>query len=808
MANRNVLHLICQAHLDPVWLWPWRDGCAEAHTTMQSAVDRLREYPELRFSRSSAITYRWVQEMDPRLFAEILTRVQEGRWEVVNGWIEQPDCNLPSTESFARQSLYGKRYFARELGVDVPVGYNVDSFGHAGGLPQLLTQAGFRYYVFMRPSPEEYGAPLPMLFWWESPDGARVLTFRIPTGYCQGTACSPETMESLIRHAVTACFPPGLDHGALFVGLGNHGGGPTKIQLDRIIALREDESLPELRFSTLAEFFAAVEASPAAVDIPVVRGELQHHATGCYAAMGEIKARNRRAERFLVEAETLSVLTGLADARPYPADTLREAWWTLLFNQFHDILAGSSVAPACANAIDALGGVCQTAERITVGAAQTIARRIDTTGAPEGVLVLVNSLPWARKALVQCDTYVAPHRSSPITHLATPDGETLPLQWLPAEYYSRDGDWKKLTALVDLPPCGYRAFHLAHGEPPAVPTWQPKALVTEGTPGVASLPTVAGTNVLAAPLGFVVIRDTSDTWGHGVYAYREELGRPSLVSTRVIADGPVCRVVRQQLHWQASQIIMDVYSYREQNIMELRLRVNWQEKRQSLKLEIPTALTNVQIQAKTAGGVTQRAANGHEEPMQDWVALEGRLAGKPYALALINAGSYSYDALDGLLRAVVTRAVPFAEHDPHKLPDDTDAPFLDQGWQERRFWIAHTTGCYRDLALPRLADAVQTPAQWVLDSAHPGDAPWEASWLSIDAANAHITAIKEAESGEGLVIRLLELHGISGVAHLRIPALGIEHAEPLAPWELKTLHVNTRQHPPQITCCSILEEEM
>jgi len=142
-SPRKVLHVIGHAHLDPVWMWPWRDGAAEALTTMQSAIDRMRETPEFCFSHSSAITYRWAQEMDPRLFSEIKEQIGEGRWEVVNGWIVEPDCNIPSTESFVRHCLYGKRYFSEQLGVDVTVGYNIDSFGHGAGLPQILARGGF-----------------------------------------------------------------------------------------------------------------------------------------------------------------------------------------------------------------------------------------------------------------------------------------------------------------------------------------------------------------------------------------------------------------------------------------------------------------------------------------------------------------------------------------------------------------------------------------------------------------------------------------------------------------------------------------
>lgn len=174
--SRRILHIISQAHLDPVWLWPEREGIAEALTTMQSAVDRSAEFPDFKFIRSSAAVYRWAEEMDTRLFAQIQNQVDSERWEVVGGWIEQPDCNLPSAESFIRQGLYGKAYFGHAFGSKgrTSIGYNPDSFGHCGGLPQLLHHTGFDGYAFMRPQPHE-NPELPMLFWWESRSGARVL---------------------------------------------------------------------------------------------------------------------------------------------------------------------------------------------------------------------------------------------------------------------------------------------------------------------------------------------------------------------------------------------------------------------------------------------------------------------------------------------------------------------------------------------------------------------------------------------------------------------------------------------------------
>jgi len=793
--GKKVLHLIAQAHLDPVWLWPRRDGCSEALTTMQSAIERMKETPELCFCRSSAITYQWVREMDPRLFVEIRRRVKEGRWEVVNGWIVQPDCNIPSTESFVRHCLYGKNWFSRQLGVDVKIGYNVDSFGHGAGLPQILAKSGYKYYVFMRPHAHE--CHLPVLFWWEGPDGSRVLAWRIPTNYGQSYNVTPRQTEDALRDAAQSCFAPGFNDGVFFFGVGNHGGGPTKKQLKKIIELQgqDDNTLPELRFSTLARFFSALEKSPAFKDIPVVKHELQHHAPGCYSAMSEIKALNRRTERSLIEAESLAALTWLDHKKGYPKENLEEAWWGLLFNQFHDILAGTSVKPCYDDARDSLGAACAVSRDITVRSIHSLARRVDTTGAPGTVLFLMNPLPWKRRALVQFDTLVNPQGDNPITHLETKDGRKIPLQWVAAE--SSFGphllEWKKLTAVVELPACGYRTFRLTYVRKPKVKTkWKSFVSVSRSNLGISSLRAVDGTELLSKPIRPVVIRDTSDTWGHGTYEFRKVVGTSELTSTQVIEDGPVIKVIRQKGKWRKSEIIFDIITYRDIDVVELRIKINWQERHQILKIEVPTKLSEVRTFAKVAGAVIERHPGGKEEPGQDWVALQGRWGQKTYALGLVNDSTYSYDCLKGLLRATLVRSAPFAQHDPVKLPPDTDNPYLDQGWQEKKFWLVRGRGNYTTLNLPRRSEELQTPAEYVIDSAHPGKEPWEKSFLSVAPESITVTAVKRSEDGKGIIVRLQEMKGRQAQARIQIPGMELDWKTLIGPFEIKTVKITVQ----------------
>jgi alpha-mannosidase len=773
--QRKVVHIIGHSHIDAAWLWPWRDGCDEALNTFRSALDRIKETPEFRYSHSSSAHYRWVERADPGMFDEIRQRVKEGRWEVVGGWPVEPDCNIPSTESFVRHCLYGKDYCRCSLGAEVKIGFNPDSFGHAAGLPTILKQAGYGYYVFMRP--QEHEMKLPLLFWWEGPDGSRLLTLRIYQDYDASADRVAETAQN--------GFATGFDHAALFFGVGDHGGAVTKKQIADLLLMKKDQKLPELRWSTLHEFFAAIEASPAVASLPVVRGELQHHARGCYSTHGEGKFLNRRAERTLGQAETISLVASLSDGHGYPSLEYAESWWKVTFNQFHDMMAGTSLYSDYQDVRDSVGFACETAETSKVEALESMARRVDLSGVKEGVVFLFNPLPWARKTLVEYHTDKSPENDSPITHLAASDGTKIPVQWRPSA--SMSNFVPRISAWVDLPPCGYKVFELAHGEAP-----KPEAVSDSFKPsdvglGISSCKAAEGTELLSASVGLVVIGDTSDTWAHGIARFRQEMGRPSLVSSTVIENGPVTKVTRQRARWQNSDIVLDIAQFAGIDVVELRFVIDWHEHEQMLKLEIPTALSTPKIFAKVPGAIIERQTNGEEEPYQDWLAVEGKIDGSVHTLGLVNAGTYSYDCMNGLLRTVLIRSAPFARHNPAQVPHNDNNAWQDQGRQERRFWLLAAKGSYTALHLDRRADELQTPAEYVMGSRHSGNESWERSFLEVSPSSVAVLAVKRAEKDDAIVIRLQERAGQVSEAALKSSPWGLDHKVALKPWEIKTL---------------------
>jgi alpha-mannosidase len=350
-------------------------------------------------------------------------------------------------------------------------------------------------------------------------------------------------------------------------------------------------------------------------------------------------------------------------------------------------MAASAIYQAHRDSQDSLGGVCDMALTSRVETLESMAKNVDTRSVKEGSVFPVNSLPWPRKALVEFHAEKNPSREAtiPISHFETSERQKIPLQWRPAE--SMTQDVPRLSAWVELPACGYKVLELVHGMPPKPEPYHDFFTVSDRGFGISSLKAPDGEELLASPIGLVVISDTSDTWGHGVSQFRQEIARPAFISSELIEDGPVTRVTRQRAKWNSSEIVLDIAQFQAIEVIELRFVIDWHEHEQILKLEVPIALSSPQIFAKVPGAMVQRQPNGEEEPYQDWVAVRGKIGGEAYTVGLINDSTYSYDCLKGLLRTILIRSAPFSRQSEYPVPHNDNNAWQDQGRQERRFWL-------------------------------------------------------------------------------------------------------------------------
>src|SRR3954454_23783514 len=450
--RERVLHMIGNAHIDPVWLWQWPEGYQEVRATFQSAIDRLDEYPDFVFTCDSSLFFEWVEESDGSLFERIRERIAEGRIQVVGGWWIEPDCNIPCGESYVRQALYGQRYLHDRFGITATTGANLDSFGHNASIPQILRGSGIDSYVFLRPGPREKDMEAPV-FWWESADGSRVLAYRIPHEYC----APRDDIGDHVDKAV-ASLPDQPGEYAVFYGVGNHGGGPTRANLDQIARMSESPELPALEVSSLRRFFDGVLADGGAH--PTVRGELQHHSRGCYTTHSGIKRWNRRAEALLQRAEKWCVIAHALGLRPYPHEELTHAWKLLLFNQFHDTIAGTSIAPAYDDARDQIGHASSVAAAAFNAAVQSIASLIAIEQEEEmRPVVVFNPHPWTLRADVEIEyTWLRPEGA----HVVDDSGEHVPMQ-MTRPLTTMSSSRGRLVFPVEIPPLGYRTYRVRKG---------------------------------------------------------------------------------------------------------------------------------------------------------------------------------------------------------------------------------------------------------------------------------------------------------------------------------------------------------
>ncbi len=728
--------MIGNAHIDPVWLWQWPEGYQEVRGTFQSACDRLDEYPEYVFTCDSSLFFAWVEESDPPLFERIRAHVASGRFQVVGGWWIEPDCNVPCGESFVRQALYGQRYLRRAFGITATTGANLDSFGHNATLPQILAKSGCDSYVFLRPQRHEKELPAP-LFRWEAADGSSVLAYRIPHEYC-----APKDDIGGHVEAAIASLPAEGDEYAVFYGVGNHGGGPTIANLEQIAELNERGDLPPLVPSSLRAFFDAADA-----DVPVVRGELQHHAPGCYTTHSGIKRWNRRAESLLLRAEKWCAVADSLGSFPYPAADLESAWKLVLFNQFHDTLAGTSIAPAYDDARDQLGHASSLAASAFNAAVQSIARqiRIDAEDDMRPVVVF-NPHPWRVRTDVELEYSWWREAGA---HVVDEAGEPVPMQTT-RPLTTMSSSRARLVFPVDLPPLGYRTYRIRPGS------------VDLGLPDVEPGELVASRAV--------VVDDPSDTWGHGVVAYDREVGEFERVSTEVVERGPVRTVVRVESRYGDSTLREDWVFSAGRQYVDVRVRLDWHERLKLLKLRYASGIDAAAATFETPYGHLLRAATGDEEPGQSWVDVSGDGVG----LTAINDAKHGYDVRGGEIGISAVRSPVWAWHDPRELEAGGDFEYMDQGVQRFTVRLVRHGGDWREAGVVRLAAELNQQPFAVVETYHGGPLPQSRSFADDGGGDVVVTVVKRAEDGEGYVVRAVETAGRAADARLEILGETIE----------------------------------
>lgn len=812
---RQTVYLLCNAHIDPVWQWEWEEGAAEALSTFRTAAQLCEGSDGFVFDHNEALLYRWVEEYDPPLFLQIRRLVQEGRWHIMGGWFLQPDDNMPSGESFVRQIEEGLTYFADRFGVRPTTAFCPDAFGHTRGLVQILRRCGYDSILFCRPGDSFCSLP-DGVFDWIGYDGSRIMARRLGEGYSSFMGRAAEKIEGIARRStdeIDACL----------WGVGDHGGGPSRIDLKNIAALRErllDEGI-ELRHATPEAYFAAEAAR--GVPRPEHRGGLELWAPGCYTTQIRVKAAHRRLENGLYAAEKLCTAAAAAGAA-YPAEQLREAQRDLLTAQFHDMLPGTTVEPAEAMTLRLLAHGEEIVSRVRLGALLALSDGLRAAAEGEIPIVAVNPQPYPVECDLACEMMLWDQNwdgDVSVPQVTGGDGVPLPTQ-CEKEASNIALDWRKRVVFrAVLPPMSAVRYTCRYTR---APQRSPLTLPVEGDrlifrgkricaaidrrTGLLDELTADGMPYLKkGACSLRVQQDDDDPWAMDrTFVGGKSLGRFTLMSreegtafcglsepidsVHVIEDGAVRTVVECVLRYRRSRAVVRYVLPKTGDEVEIRLRLEWLEGDRTVKLCLPTVGRMTACIGQTAFGEEELPTDGRENVGGYLIAISGKRA-----VGVVSDCTYGSSVRGGCLQLSLLRSPAYCMHpipDKPHLPQDRYSPRIDRGEHDYTVRLAFGDAAALRRSMPRRTEAFwQPPTVLSLFPNGPADGPTvRESFLTLDGDPVAVSAIRRERDGDAVTVRLFNAQNAPASAVLNCPAMGIRVPLTFGVYEVKTLRLS------------------
>lgn len=667
------LHLLCNAHIDPAWLWRWNEGAAEAVSTFRVAVKFLKKYAGFVFNHNESLLYEWVEEYEPELFEEIKKLVAEGKWHIMGGWYLQPDCVMTSGESLLSQIELGRKYFYEKFGVKPKTAINGDPFGHTRGLVQILKVTGFENYLFMRPL--EYKGE----FWWEGFDGSKIRAHRMFEGY--GTP-----RKGMAEGRITRCIAENRSEIELCPwGIGNHGGGPSEIDMQKIGQLMETSDV-EIIHSDADTFFDETDTSK----LETYSKSLSPCMVGCYTSMVRIKQANRRLENKIAATEKILSYANMLYGLDYPEEKMTEAKKALAFCQFHDILPGSAIKKVEDDSLRTLSYGEEITERLYNRAFfKMCAGQKQAKGGTIPVLAF-NPHPYEIEGEFEV-SYMLEDQNG------TDDEETIAIAYdengnrLPTQNIKEDStlalDWaKKIIFRGKLKPacitrfdCELKIIHPSqvkkpeYGDRITFKNDRMETVINRKT-GLLEKYVVDG-KLLAQNSGIIkVYNDDEDPWGMKVYSFpnfaedftlmsdeeaNEFVGYPDekLPNVRVVEDGEVCLKVQSFWKYKTSAAVIEYTIPKNDIYVDVKITVHSNEPNKMLKYNINTAFSGTPW-GQTAFGKEELWENGDEAVFQKWCSVENSDDG----LAVLNRGTYGGSFTENSINISLLRTPVYSAH--------------------------------------------------------------------------------------------------------------------------------------------------
>lgn len=699
------LYLICNSHLDPVWMWDWEEGLGEAVSTFYQAAQFCKEYDYI-FNHNEAILYEFIEEKDPALFAKIQELVANGKWHIMGGWYLQPDCNLPSGEAFVRQIKLGREYFQKKFQMRPTTAINFDSFGHSVGLVQILKKCGYDSYLFCRPMPEMLTLPA-REFLWEGVDGSTVKASRIEDEsiYCSGYGTALTDIKrkaSVYEHT---------DVGAALWGVGNHGGLPSRKDLNDVQEYIAQSDI-SVQHSTPEAYFSDLEPTT------VYKDSLQPCLVGGYTSMQSIKQKHIELEHKLFAAEKLCSLAALCGLYKKNEESFLKAEKMLASIEFHDIGSGTCAADGEKSSLRKADYALELLQEEFNKAFFALCAQYPQAEQGEFPIFIFHPQPYEKTAV--CETeFLMPKAlisdSSQYTITAYQDGKPLPTQCI-KELSNINYDRRKRIAYrcklnplgiskisfrAEITPKAYSGFPSFDEAPSSDILFSDsfKTLRISRKTGLLESYCVNGKELLkGVAFAPVIYEDNADPWGW----YMDRIGKnpvpmqlsdcqngpfQGLSNVRIIEDGEVLTEVESFFEGSASYVRISYKMYKNMPYTDITADVFWNEQQKALKLEIPTTLDGSFI-GQVPFGTSELKKNGHEMHAQRFAGITDN----ELVFTLYNRCTCGFSAENDTLYATLLRGAAYCAHPIEDRPlVDTKRfiPYIEQGRHTFSFRLSY-----------------------------------------------------------------------------------------------------------------------
>lgn len=758
----GLIHLSGHSHLDVVFLWTYAEFVRKLGRTHANTLRLMDEYPDYIFSQSQPVMYKEMKDHYPEMYEQVKAKVKEGRWEVVGAMWVEPDCNVPSGESFVRQILHGIRFCQQEFGVRPRTCWCPDVFGNTWSMPQILVRAGLEYFVTHKMITWNDTNPWTKnTFWWEGPDGSRVLALVPPTHFI-GTMDPDHLQEHWSKFSDKKTIGETLYN----FGWGDGGGGPDAEMLEYQKRLKNFPGLPETKAARIEDAIDSMSTKALDAKLPIWNDELylEEH-RGIQTTKARLKKFNRRLEYLYRDAEIWSVLAN----GPYPQEALDAAWKDLLTNQFHDSLPGSHITQVYHDLLEIYENISATGKTIKNTALEQLAEQVETKSIDGEPVVVFNSLPQMRETTVKLAL------DAQSINVKDAAGHTIPHQFITD---NETGQSNLAFGPVSLPGLGLRTFYLCKAESDAViennltvsKTLLENELIRVELNAAGEITSLVekatGAEYIDGSKGGNVFKLYEDVPGKYeawdiAPSYTDVEFELDETTIQVVEEGPVRAAVEITKPFFNSLLRQRIVITAGSPRLDFETWVDWKEQQKLLKVRFYTPFITREATYDIAFANQKRATtrnNSFEEakfevPFHRWVDMSQTDRG----LTLMNNCKYSGDAFDGMMGMSLLRGP--------KIPD----PESDQEEHTFTYSLMPHQGSWQQGGIEKAAADLNQLADVVITDVHDGTKSDGYTFLALDAENVELAAMKKAEDSDAMILRLVERYGQTGPVNVTLP---------------------------------------